>query len=251
MTEHYCPPVLVYKQKWNKRQFKWRFPNTDTCHGSTRWFLKVDLIEADNLVRTQSTFLKWYKINGGKTLMLIWNWTHRLYESWHLRMRKLHMGDQSFSDMIYFHIYRFDDFMFASRHTSLIHTGHIPQGPSWKHALQTPGLNLQLLHGLGSRVWWGKPHICFMTVSIRVSMQIRATLMVAQGLKVQVQHPPAVFLLQGNSNTLWLLPAEVYIHWTLANYFELMWASQCQWRYLSNQTLAARNYSWFPYPGDN
>lgn len=67
--------------------------------------------------------------------------------------------------------------------------------------------------------------------------------------KVQVQHPPAVFLLQGNNVDI--TPAEVYIHQTVANYFELMWASQCQWGYLIHQTPAARNYSWFPYPGDN
>lgn len=86
-----------YKWNWSRRQFKWRFPNTGSCQGSGSWFLKVDLIRADNPLRIQSTFLKWYKIIRGKTFTLIWNWTHRLYESWHLHMRKLHMGDQSFS----------------------------------------------------------------------------------------------------------------------------------------------------------
>ena len=97
MTEHNCLLVLMYKKNWSRRQFKLRFPNTGSCQHSTRWFLKVDLIRADNLLRIQSTFLKWHKINRGKTFTLIWNWTHRLYESWHLHMRKLHMGDQSFS----------------------------------------------------------------------------------------------------------------------------------------------------------
>lgn len=83
--------------------------------------------------------------------------------------------------------------MFASRHTFLIHTGHTPQGPSWKHALQT---ELLLLHGLGSRIWGGK---C--SHWLRVHQRVHADQShpdVTQGLEVQVQHPPAVHLLQGD-----------------------------------------------------
>lgn len=55
--------------------------------------------------------------------------------------------------------------MFASRHTFLTHTGHTPQGPSCKDALQTPGLILLLLHALGAGLGEGRAHVCFMTVS--------------------------------------------------------------------------------------
>lgn len=169
MTEHYCPPVLVYKQKWNKRQFKWRFPNTDTCQGSTRWFLKVDLIDADNLLRTQSTFLKWYKINGGKTLALIWNWTHRLYESWHLHMRKLHMGDQSFS--LTWSISIFIDLRIlclpADTHSSYILGTFLKAHPGNVLCRLQAWISSCCVDG-EARFGEGSAHICSMTMSVSV-----------------------------------------------------------------------------------
>lgn len=194
--------------------------------------------------------LKWYKINGRKTLTLIWNWTHRLYESWHLHMRKLHMADQSFS--LTWSISTFTDLRIlclpTDTHSSSI-LGTLLKAHTGNMFCRFQAWISSCCMDLGAGFGEGSAHICFMTVSITVSRQVRAALMVAQGLKVQVQHPPAVFLLQGNNVDI--TPAEVYIHQTVANYFELMWASQCQWGYLIHQTPAARNYSWFPYPGDN
>lgn len=197
-TEHYSLLISIYKWNWRRRQFKWRFPSTHSFQGSTRWFLKVELIRADNLLRIQSTFLKWYKINGAETFTLIWNWTHSLYESWHLHMRKLHMGDQSFSLT-----------GSASTHIDL-GILCLPADTSTLYILSRllkghPENMLRRLQAcISSRcVNWepgfGKqsPHSCFRTVSIKVSLKVRTMLGVTKGLKVQTQQSPAVLLLQG------------------------------------------------------
>lgn len=219
MTE---PPVLVYQQKWNKGQFKWRFPNTKTCPGSTKWFLKVDLIRADTLLRTQSTFLKWYKINGGKTLTLIWNWTPRLYESWHLHMRKLHMGDQSFS--LTWSIPTFIDLRIlclpAGTHSSYT------LGTLLKAILETcsadwaPAVARTGEQDLGREVLTLAP--CPSKSPRRSEPPWCYTRARGASAASPSSSPPPGWW---NSSKLKLLPAEVYVHETVPNYFASMWAS--------------------------
>lgn len=196
MTEHYCPPALVYKQKRNKRQFKWRFPNIERCPGTTRWFPKVDLIRADTLLRTQSTCLKWYKINGGKTLALIWNWTYRLYESWHLHMRKLHMGDQSFPlTWSISHLYIWGFYVCQQTHIPHTYWAHssrpILQTCSADSRPEPPAVawtgEQDLVREVLTFASWPCPSKCAWR-SEPLWCYTRA----------QVQHPPAVHLLQGD-----------------------------------------------------
>lgn len=150
--------------------------------------------------------------------------------------------------MIYSHIYRFEDFMFASRHTFLIHTGHTPQGPSWKHALQTEP---PAVAGLGSRIWGGKCSHS-MNVSIKGSTQIRATLMLHKGSRCKCSIPQhftsSRVMEQQQTQTA---ACRGLCSQSSAQLLCIDVSLQCQWRYWSNQPPAARNYSSFPYPEDN
>ena len=115
-------------------------------------------------------------------------------------MRKLHMGDQSFSltGSTSTHIDLGILCLPTDTHTSyilgrLLLKGH-PENMFRRLQAHISSHCMTWEPGFGK----GSPHTCFITVSFKMSMKVRAVVRVTKGLKVQMQQFPAVHLLQGN-----------------------------------------------------
>lgn len=114
-------------------------------------------------------------------------------------MRKLHMGNQSFSltGSTSTHIDLGIWCLPTDAHTSYV-LGRLLKGHPENMLCRPQARNSSCCMNWETGFGKGSPYSYFTIASLKASMKVRAMLRVAKGLKVQMQQSPAVHLLQGN-----------------------------------------------------